>query len=1581
MKQTDNANSVYPGSISVVSLFESIANNTGATVSILSKVNDTVANIWDSLNTRISNFTSNTQNKINFVRKKKESGINPVNTDASIYEILAGKKPLKTHIGIEQILTNIYDLLSNKSNGGANQNEAEKTTYKNLILVNFFASKLNKIISQDFIERLRAFESTIKNLFTTETALNGIKKFQVLSKSLANNLMVISDGANSASTNLDNMTKSLIKISLVMLMPLVNTAFRKLIATFNALKGAINNITKTIFIFIAALTFPGFMIGLNRFLDAFDRIHEKIGNGKSNLIYISNLKFLGLSLLGLATSLIIFNYVDWSSVGKLLAFIGGLSVIMRLYANTAKQSNQENTSDSDNSVLKKLSFGLISMGLALYSMNYVDWASTGKLLVFLSGLFITLRVFASTKNNAPSKGFLKLSIGISILLITVRAIGEINWVNALTTISGFVIGIGLVTMISNKFMGGGNGSQSALMGGKSSLTGLLGFAIGITILLIAVDAVKDLNWQNALILITFIAAVSFAVAAPSLIPKGKFGGQPIGGILGFTVGIALLLIAVDAAGEVNWTNAFYITGFIYAIVGAMYLMQTKLSGGVKGMATNIGGIVLLVGTVVGAMYLISKINVSNQQLTTFGVGTAIIVGASILIGMFSKLISRGSSIVMQLGIGTITLASALYVISKTNVTLEQLIMYGFGVSVIVGISYIIGLVSKNIKKSLVSIILLSVQTTMLAGVLWIVSKLDLDSDKMLSFSVSAGILTGTLLVISYVESSLKRTLKAVGLVTFSSLMLAGVFRIISALNLDFSKLLKFGATVIGFVGLSVVVGLFESVIKRATPILIMLGVASVIFASSLYIISVSNLSWEQLAMFGTTIVGFVAIASLLSLFAPVVAIGSATLILLSAGLIISAGALYVVASLDIDNEKLNQFGNSIKLLVTSISSNFGSILLALPAALLLIPISASILLAAGSLYAVSVLEVNQESIKNFGNGLKSVIETIDSFGLIQLGKTMAKSVMLIPISGAVILTATAMKLISMLQITPDNIKSFGESLKLFLANTSEAINQSLPTLKKISPGLEAVAKLSGAAASIASVIETYANMTVGEWGYNKTTGKLEIIKRKPITKQMLEGVGTGIGTMLLALIKPLTVISGEDEYWDFGNVKVKNPFGKRGFFGGSGSSHGVERIEKILNAYKLLPEIFSKLLNNQGLFDSDKIKVLGVNLSLVISQVINGLTQFMGWKPDKDKLEASLENATKLHSIYAKIGSIMKVNEYLAKVGLKSLFERFTKITYILNQIGGNIHLLNKFGAYKNLESVISNTKQLSKIYGNVGDSVTTISKLNMSQQKLSSDFESIRYLLNGTKSNMNLIATSTEFNKSYDNRLRNVSGFYTELSKISSFAGDVKIEKVVTQTERLLNNLGDRNKFAQINKNLKNTGNSIKQIASNINKINIPKAMALERNLKLLTESKSIQGIEKAIHELQKLIGQLVVAQKLQTTQGIQIVENTAKTAKSVQETTTLAQEDKAEKQRRLNMIAKAKAINEIEVDTPEGKLIKQIAQILREAATASSTTAFKVDLAHGGNQLDISNEFIKALTAFANQNNNAIPVKQKQF
>ena len=808
---------------------------------------------------------------------------------------------------------------------------------------------------------------------------------------------------------------------------------------------------------------------------------------------------LGKSILFISAALWIFNHVGWDAIVKFTLSLVAMGAVFKYFFQT-------NSEFGFALKLMSLAFAMATFAPALMLMDRVNWSSVGKLLVFIGGLGAILKVF-NFSSNIKGSGIMQLGIGIGILVLALSAAGELNW----TTIGGvvaFIFSLGLALRFVN--------------GGRMNInrnTGIMGFAFGFGILIIALAATEELNWKSILAVSAFVIGLSIALRIVSV--SGRFG--KLSGITGFGIGFGILIIALAATEELSWTHIFKVTAFIIGLSLALRLVAGRgtIGGGLLGFAIGFGLIVLVISA-------LGEIPNDTYKLLFSVVGFVAALG--LVLHIFPK---WGSLIMIGMAIGLAAISFALMIASKVNLSWEQLGILGAAIG---GLATIMGVIGIPV--------------------------------------IAAAIGLGIVVTIGM----------AIGLVAISfALMVA------SKVGVNYPKLLEIGkgisAIALGFAALTPVLVLALPAALAFIPIAIV-SLVSIFILQSVSKLDVNN----------TTIDNFMSAVERLtkgwsSIFISIVpaALSAVAFVPIALASLVSILIVWLISKIEIDNTRIDSFTNAVKTLVKTYSGfSLVQIGKGVLAAGSVITIMLSSLMAIVVLRLISKVDINQTKIDKYNTAVHSIVKSLDRYGVLQLGKSVLKSAALVPIFGVMYLAAKTLKLITETEYDATKIGKFSGLVNFLVDNILLSLSENESKLKKAQPGLKALAKLVSISRSLAETIGLMANLKFYE--VSAVNGKLVYTNVRQLKDTDFQMVGKNLALILETLIEPLAILGSNESTFVIGGKVIANPFKD------NTTLKGIDMIKRLSTAFKPLAESIKDLGQSGVVSDASTAALFSTNL-------------------------------------------------------------------------------------------------------------------------------------------------------------------------------------------------------------------------------------------------------------------------------------------------------------------------------------------------------------------------------------------------
>lgn len=1177
-------------------------------------------------------------------------------------------------------------------------------------------------------------------------------------------------------------------------------------------KSYFNGLTTAIVLLTLALVLPPFQIGFGFLLMYIRALSFAVG-GKEGLNLFRNLSDVGKGIIMLVVGTYLMSKVNFGNVFKLILALSMLAGVLKLFQ---KKSSTKVPKTFSQQAGKGAGFLGMTGGISMLILS----VAFGLIMIVLACTLASVIDWSATTQLLMFMG------GLAVALILIKRIGGENKAEGLF---GFSLGVAILLLCVDSatevdwiqgfkivlFIFGiamALGLAKRITGG-GKFSGIFGFSMGIAILLLCIDATSELEWDNAWNIIKFVLAISLAIRV-----AGK-GGK---GFIRFAFSVGLLLLVIDAASEVNFDNAWKLLGFV---LGLSFVLRVSS----KLLKINVGLLVgLLSGAIIAFIYAVTFRLIPDNTISNIWSILGCMVGVIMVMKLANTLLGTNLKITSLItGIIVFAVFSWIFALTDDSINVLKVANIVIVIGLIYAFIYAIHLQNKLLgTKIKVTQILTTIVVGAIEGFIfsfWMTSFVSLDFQKVTMLILAVVSFVGVLWLISKFE---KPIVKASTLLTVGGMLIAVAGLV--ALSVLVSLNMAPGAfSIAGVIMLGITTGIFIAILwlvsKMKKDILVGAGIV-VIISFSLGILAGAMTVFglfspliiaggAALVITAITFAGFVAVAVLCSFFAVPILIGAGVIFAVSVTLILVAVAMAAIAAIQINEEQISLFVKSLGIIAIGLFTILPQLILGAVAAVFGVAVGIASIIIAAALFVISELVIKEERIKAFGNGIIKLTEAYDSCGLWAITKAVAKSLLLVPIAITTLLVALALKAISLLDINVGKIDKFGIILEKFIDTMVTVVDKYSGKIKDNRKAFQIIADMANAAGSIVNIIDAMVNMTVGVWDTDKKTGEAKMISKRQVKDEDFALVSRNIGKMMEALVAPLSIIASDDEYWDFDGKKVKNPFNKvNGFFGPKDNMSGVNRIKAIGDAFEKIPAIMQGFVNNPLLTDlSDEGKKKFELLQTNIATFFDTIVLCMDKLGNKSELDAFFD------------GTASWLKDTVAPV-----FKESCNIMYTLRK------------------SLFWSTSNLHVLYPRV-----------IGFWSMTSDVASIVEKTKDKNINAKFASKFVDF--------------YSELEKLKNnqwLASDNMQSTVViaSSTKELINSLSDSSAFNRITKNLQNTNKNVKEIVTNINKINISKAAALERNLKLLTQAKSQDALRIAIEELKEMIGLLKEAQENQT-------------------------------------------------------------------------------------------------------------------
>lgn len=191
---------------------------------------------------------------------------------------------------------------------------------------------------------------------------------------------------------------------------------------------------------------------------------------------------------------------------------------------------------------------MLLMAAALKALGSMSWEQIGKGLAGLGGILLELIGFMLLTSYLPIGtaqlgGFIGFALSIGLLIMALQPLKNMNWEQFGKMMAG--LGGILLQMIGFMVL------TSYLPIGTGQLGGFIGFAVSIGILIIALQPLKDMDWEQFGKMMAGLGGVLLQLIAfmvlTSFLPSTK-----IRGFIGFALSIGLLVMAIQPFANMTW---------------------------------------------------------------------------------------------------------------------------------------------------------------------------------------------------------------------------------------------------------------------------------------------------------------------------------------------------------------------------------------------------------------------------------------------------------------------------------------------------------------------------------------------------------------------------------------------------------------------------------------------------------------------------------------------------------------------------------------------------------------------------------------------------------------------------------------------------------------------------------------------------------------------------------------------------------------------------------------------------------------------------------------------------------------------
>lgn len=598
----------------------------------------------------------------------------------------------------------------------------------------------------------------------------------------------------------------------------------------------------------------------------------------------------------LVASIALLTYLDTGKVWGAIGALGALAVIIGvLSAAVGKFGPDKAISFGAFSLaVLAISASLLIMAFALNKISSIDQSklidSSMALVAMIGGLSLVLAAYGkfvtgeASKNINKAGGMLvKLSLVLLLMVFTIKQISKLEpkdlakGITVITIFGAFLTGL----MTATKLIG----PNATGIG-----TTLLKISLAMLLLVFVIKQASKLKKEDiekgaavVAALGVFIAGLMFAtnLAGPN---ASKIGISllMISGAMSILVGVIKQISKLEG-GDIS--KGLAVVAALGAILSALIVVTKSAGHNVAKAGVSMLLMSISIGILVGVMALIALLSPEDVAKGVLAISALGAVFALILQSTRGVQDIKGNLIVMTIAIAVMAASiAALSLIDGSKLAGASLAL-----GTLMGMFALMAKASGYSQKAMGSLIIMTLTIGILSGVIYLLSKLPIESALASSAALSMLLLSlsGSMLIISKVNSVSASALVALGIMSLAIGILGGTLYLLSGLPIDSLIGSAVGLSIL-MISLSasmlIMSKMGPSVISGAAA-LTLLAVSIAILTPSLISLgsmSLGNIGVSLLALAGAfTVIGVAGI--LLGPLAPIIFTLSASITLLGVG--------------------------------------------------------------------------------------------------------------------------------------------------------------------------------------------------------------------------------------------------------------------------------------------------------------------------------------------------------------------------------------------------------------------------------------------------------------------------------------------------------------------------------------------------------------------------------------------------------------------------------------------------------------------------------------------------------------------------
>ena len=528
--------------------------------------------------------------------------------------------------------------------------------------------------------------------------------------------------------------------------------------------------------------------GLGDVLSGFGKTLDGIAFEKKT----EGVKNLGIAIGILAASVFVLAQLNTGDLLKAVVAIAALATVMGIFSITMGKYGPKET-------LKFAGFAMAIVGVAqsilimTFALKRLEKTDPDKLGVIINGFGIIVGSLMGilAMYGAISRGsggadisragnvLLKLSASLLIMTGVIKLMSSMSLGDIVKGEAAIVAFVAVMSVLSNITKGG-----KALAGLGATLAGM---AASLAILVMVIKLISGLSAGEIL---KGTAAIIAFVGILALLATITTFAKPIKGLAGTLLGMALALVAlalvvkliagISVGDLVKGTAALLVFTGILALLAAI----TTYAKPVKGLGATLLSMSVAIGLLAGIAVLLSMVDTGGLVKGITAVGLLSTFMSMMILATKGARKVQGSIIALTVAVGVMAAAVA----ALSFIDPSKLAPATIALTMLMGMFALMETAGQFARGSLKSMVTITAVVAALAGVVFLLSQLDMDGAVEKSAAVSLLLLSmsASIALLDNIEGISSGAIKAVAAMTAVVAALAGILWFIRDLPVESS---------------------------------------------------------------------------------------------------------------------------------------------------------------------------------------------------------------------------------------------------------------------------------------------------------------------------------------------------------------------------------------------------------------------------------------------------------------------------------------------------------------------------------------------------------------------------------------------------------------------------------------------------------------------------------------------------------------------------------------------------------------------------------------------------------------------------